>query len=236
MRLLGIKETTKKPDSLTDEVRRSLKLKKLIEENKVDYATLQASLDPRKQKIQKEFDEFVVQINSRKSALISEVTALELRKEKAMEPLDDKWLELQEKEVQLSAREEVVKKQLVGIEADKLQIKEQTLSLNGKEQELIHRDAILMEQEKASDIKAEAIKDQVLQFNKEKAEFNLQATAKEIELMDKENSVTDREKALKITKDSQDKREEDLNNYKKQLDDRQGTLERGFAELRSKNG
>lgn len=236
MRILTQKEIKQKPDSLTDEVRKSLKVKRLIEDNKQNYDQLRASLDPRKEKLQKEFNEFVTHINKRKSELFAEVESLEKRREKALEPLDDKWLELQEKEVLLTDFEKHLKKQALSVETDKEQVKEQLAYISGKEQELLTRESSISKKEKESSEREIEGKKIVAALSKNIQEFRETVKSTESRLSVREKIVEDKENSFGLIDIAQDKREKDLDTYKARLDDRAATLDRGFQELNNKHG
>jgi DNA repair exonuclease SbcCD ATPase subunit len=232
MRLFSPKEIKKVV--VNDEVRRSVTLKKLIKDNQEDLATLQARLDPKKRKLQEDFQLFFNQITNQKSALLKEVTDLEERQEKALIPLDAKWLELEERDISITSREESVSKREATVQSTQSQLEERIDFLVEKTDELAEQELDLRKQQQTAKEQASLLEGSTRDLNAKWEQFHLQANSKKLELLDHEKRNFDKEQALDVIKESLDKRENDLNDYKRQLDDRAATLERGFVELRTK--
>ncbi len=168
---------------------------------------------------------------SKKYELIKENAELETKRVELLQPLDEKWEVVLQKEADVDfIKETVVKKRdelnshiallkKKHIQQDKLlkQIKD-----NDEEIQLAF-DRVIYLQSQADKTLSERLDEKVKQ-EKDFAE-------RETDLFNRQNSITVYEKTLKLRSENLDARESELHNYKVKLDDERGTLERAFKRL-----
>lgn len=234
MKLLAPKETTRAKQS--DEVRRKLKLDKLVKANQATYEEVKAKTDPKVKQLLKEFDEFTFGIQVKKAALLKQVKDLEDRKAAALEPLDAKWLELEEREVELDQKEEVLIEKQGSLDKLTVSTNQKAELLEEKLDEVADREYKVFHKETELAQREAKIRVGERELAESKDKFKEQVAEKNLELLEHDKKNFDQERLLEVRSETLDQREKDLDIYKLKLDDRAATLEAGFAELRSHGG
>jgi len=197
-----------------------------------------ASVEVQKKQIYQEFVTFCADTESRKNALKNEVATLEARKKVALESLEPREKEVVKK-LQLAREVEqknILKEKFLEEFVHKLCIKEQELVETHLKNEkttksIDERLKSLQESEQAHYKKliAEESRLDKLRLSLEKREKDVKK--RETDVIRRESRTILVEKEFQNRTSRHIKRMED---WKKQLDDRQSTLDRGFAELRNK--
>lgn len=234
MRLLSPKEITAKKTDRSGLVNRAATLVTAVKREEEKLAVLKKNRKPEREKLEREFQEFIQRTTKRKGELLKEVADLEERREAALEPLDQLEIAIRAREQAVEAEARRLQAQAAEVSQEKEAISAQAAFIEEKQEELANRELAIREQEADTRKRQEQARDGQYQLEHDRAEFEEQVNAKQLELLEHEKRNFDREQALDVIKESLDKRETDLDNYKRQLDDRAATLERGFKELTSK--
>lgn len=194
--------------------------------------------DHQREAIQKDFNLFCADIESKKTALLSEVQSLEARKIEAEKPLDEKRKDLTRREEQHNqAREELeTEKQEVNAlkEQTEKELKNQSELLQTKANELNTQQHALQESKKKLALDKSTFTAHVSREAKILEDRKSFLALKERELANKENELAQREHAVKVLRESLVQKEEELITQKVKLLDERSTLDRAWSELKRK--
>jgi hypothetical protein len=208
MRLLSVKEISKK-DPTDDKIREIKYLDKLIKNSRETWN--KQKLDPEKERIEREFISFNENIQTKKNSLLKEVADLEDRKERALEPLDQKAYELSLRENDLKELEDTLEKKEIEVEKDRGFLIEKSLLIEDKLAEMAEREEKISKNENILVLQQSTVKTQLEELNKKWLDYHF-----------KEKGLVERENLLPTLIQLESRKLEAL----KPLDDKRKELER----------
>lgn len=235
MRLFSPKETKKV--ELKDQVRESIYLAKKLREQDAEWNERKKTLDPEKQRLEKDFLSFSHNLQQKRSDLLRDIAVLEERREQALEPLNAKWYELTLKEADLESRALLLAGREHQLSEDRSDLIDQLSFFEDKKNQLAERERGVIADEQTIALQRTLLTASTDDLNKKWQAYHLRERDLITQAADLETqrlaNVADRE-ALKAGEDILINDRQDLATYKRQLDDRQATLERSWNELRTK--
>lgn len=227
-----VKEDRK--DAREATVFRKLRVARNKEQEEKEIAEIISSVEPEKRKIKADLDRFRNKAEQRKSDLLGEIRALEVKRDRIMDPFYQIKFEAQEmiataqnyeKRVKLMAKEVNEKSDKVEAQAKLLGEREEMLTK--KESDIATRDIESIEE-------SERVATARKQLDHDKAAFETDSLARKNELDAKDSDLKKREAEIESKLEIIEGEKEALKVERAQIADQRKTLERGFQELRSK--
>lgn len=232
MKLFSPKEV-KKAD-LKDGVRESIYLNKRLKAEQDEWNNRKLTLDPEKQRLEREFLSFSKNIQDKRSSLLKEVSDLESRKEKALESLDTKWYDLEVRGVELEQQAQVVQAKEREVRAAKEELVEQLMLTDDKLFDVKNRELALISKETALKQQQDFQAESQNALNAKWQEFWISSGQVQTDLLEQNKQLTAKTESIKAREDLLVQEREELDTLRRQLNDRQQTLERAWNELRTK--
>ncbi len=236
MKLFEPKELKKiKDKEQTELARKGIKIASLVDKENKRLILVKKECKEDIEKIQKDFNAFVIKTNSKKKTLENEVIKLEKRKDTALEPLEDKYVELQKEEIRIN-------KQQTELDDRKKQLEEEDNRSSLRDKVLITKEVdISKREEDISKLNRELLIEQkdtkakTKDFEEEKIRWDKQFDKKVSELNYIEFKLSDRQKALDILEERNKQQQLEINKDRRHLESQQKTLKMAFDEARRKN-
>ena len=193
MKLFSPKEV--KDNIVSTKVRENLLLDKLLAKKHETLDETKRRIDPERERLEKEFVDFNLQIQEKKSLLSQEVLVLEQRRSIALKPLDDLELKLETKSIKLEELETELRTQLAKVSVERSQLAENLITLKDKSAELADREIQLIRQENGAKEEALQLKLSADDLNLKWLEFHKVSKEKELELSEQLTKNTSDAKA-----------------------------------------
>ena len=223
-----------KKDEREATIFRKLRVAKTKDQHQKELQTLIDNLEPEKQKIRIELTRFRNKAEQRKSDLLGEIQALEVKRDRIMEPFYQIKFEAQEATTAAMGYERIVKARAkeVNEKSDAVDIKEK--HINSREEMLIEKESAIATRDIESIQESERINQDRKTLDAERKVFETNSQATKDELAEKDRDLKSREATLDARVAVADKREQDLDDERQHLNSQQETLKAAFTEAKKK--
>jgi hypothetical protein len=223
-----------KKDAREIEIFRKISLARAATEKAKTKDEVAKAIEAEKERGAKEIAKLRARTEQKKSELLGEIVALEAKRDRVMEPFYTIKFEAQEMMTMAESYEKRVKSMAkeVNAKADTVDQKRKELDdreamLAAKERSIASRELSVIEEE------ARVASDQAA-LQRERSTFEIESQATLLKLETKDSDLKKREAEIEAKLEIIKAAENEIAIERAQVKDQRETLERGFAELRSK--